>query len=253
MSIRGRPKQINSFCWVLPITLILSGGNSLAAADTSDDFYSSIGARPISSTANPSDTDTEGGYCEKCHEPPIADDGGKLLRRVQGVAKAIGGLFLNNTLSCAQKAPLKAAKRVAPHRSFSIGTCGPGVQRIIASAERAIPGFDNPPVPTSGRYPPNFIGWLRNRGWDQLDGIHNEKDAPPGTVIIFRGPGKFKDYHKQPGAGYWVGHITIKGDDGLWYTDGRTPHAHIPNRFFLAAFKPGPKQEAACEKQGGGS
>lgn len=166
-----------------------------------------------------------------------------------------------NSLSCGQRELLRLAKKVAPRRRRSIGLCGPGVQRIITATENANPGLHDFPIPStagSGRYPPNFAGWLQDRGWqdisaqvnvDAINANQENDNIPPGTVVIFRGPKDFTQYNPRRHAwhaGEWVGHITIKGDDGLWYTDGREPRAHIPNRFFEAAFIPGPEQNAAA-------
>lgn len=157
----------------------------------------------------------------------------------------------NGPLSDGQCAMLMAAKQIAPHRDYSVGLCGIGVSNIIAGVERRYPGFDNPRVPLSGRYPvatpysKGFEGFLRDRNWTP---VSNLDDAPPGTVVIFRGPYSGANYRvgNYP-AGNWVGHVTVKGDDGLWYTDGRTPVASpARNRYFKAAFMPGPSQNAAA-------
>lgn len=152
----------------------------------------------------------------------------------------------SRSLSCAQRELLAAAKRIAPMRSHSVGLCGPGVQNIIASAERHNPGFNVPPLPESNRYPPEFIPWFKKRGWTNLK-IRSAYEAPPGTVVIFRGPNRYRDYQQgMYPPGDWVGHIAIRGDDGLWYTDGRTPLPAGANRYFQAAFVPGPRQIASC-------
>jgi hypothetical protein len=149
---------------------------------------------------------------------------------------------------------LMAAKEVVPRRDHSIGLCGPSVVDMIHRAERSYRNFDHPPVPLSGRYPvatrysEGINGYLQKRNWTKLS-ITNPYDAPPGTVIIFRGPYNGSEYVQRRSypAGNWVGHVTIKGDDGFWYTDGKT---RVPsparNRYFYAAYMPGPGQNAAA-------
>ncbi|MGZ3721433.1 MAG: hypothetical protein ACXVA9_00800, partial [Bdellovibrionales bacterium] len=81
--------------------------------------------------------------------------------------------------------------------------------------------------------------------------------APPGSVLIFSGPCTPGYPHPEgtfgcgSGAGNRVGHVTIKGDaksDGrqYYYTDGRTEDPAIRHRYFVAAYIPGPSQNALC-------
>jgi hypothetical protein len=54
--------------------------------------------------------------------------------------------------------------------------------------------------------------------------------AIPGSVIVFAGPDSASylatgKYGAPPGN--WLGHVTIKGDDGFYYTDARTAEAAI--------------------------
>jgi hypothetical protein len=212
--------------------------------------------------------------CPECNKDPRID------------TSKIGGMSYpsktyKGPLSDGQCAVLASAKKKAPRRSFSAGFCGEWVQKILNDTEKTYPGFNRTPIPGAGggRYPiaTNFsegfggktdisgkqtingTGFLDRNGWTKLS-VSRPEEAPPGSVIIFRGPKDpfgYKDSRNPrnnlpayvPGmrpAGDWVGHVTIKGDDGLWYTDGRTPMASpAQDRTFVAAFMPGPEQNKA--------
>lgn len=67
-------------------------------------------------------------------------------------------------------------------------------------------------------------------------------NAPVGSVLVFAGP-RTDEYLANPGAfrgneinGSTVGHVTIKGDDGYFYTDGKTPEAAVNNRRLVGVF-----------------
>lgn len=155
--------------------------------------------------------------------------------------------------SCAEHLILTAAKKhVASeykNRPNSGGYCALGVRKSLQlSKVGKITGGLGNAIDYVRTLPPK--GFIDNRKRDP-------KTAPPGSVIVFSGP-KTAEYLRtgkfgRP-AGDWVGHVTIKGDDGYYYTDGRTAEAAIgwvrdrnvrKKRNVAAIFVPGPELVAA--------
>lgn len=123
--------------------------------------------------------------------------------------------------NCAEILILEAAKlNVAENfgnSSVSHGECALGVRTSLQRSKvgAVVGGLGNAI---------DFVDKLQVHGFID-SGILDPRMAPAGAVIVFAGPlsdkylknGKFG---KPPGD--WLGHVTIKGDDGRYYTDGRT-------------------------------
>lgn len=75
----------------------------------------------------------------------------------------------------------------------------------------------------------DFIARLKGLGFVET-GIRDVTKAPAGSVLVFGGP--YTSQYLRNGVmrkpyGNYVGHVTIKGDDGFYYTDGRTAEPAI--------------------------
>ena len=123
--------------------------------------------------------------------------------------------------SCARKKILVSAKKTVSNlfgnRGYSIGTCAYGVRRSLQASEV---GDVNAGLGNAV----DFLAQLKKRGFVD-SGVKDPNKAPAGAVIILSGP-KTQEYFRtgvmhRP-YGTYVGHVTIKGDDGFYYTDGRT-------------------------------
>lgn len=86
-------------------------------------------------------------------------------------------------------------------------------------------------------------GLLKNLGFKDIYQPGMKPDqAPTGAVLVFSGPNteaylaRGSRRNKRISAGNEVGHITIKGDDGRYYTDGRTRQPAIPRRYLAAVY-----------------
>lgn len=130
------------------------------------------------------------------------------------------------TENCVEELILAAAKRnVAARygdRTFSVGKCAAGVYYSLAAADVGIP--ENSALGNAIDY----INSLPPYGFVD-SGLRDPNTAPAGSIIVFSGPlssqylsGPNRGHYNQRGAGTWLGHVTIKGDDGRYYTDGRT-------------------------------
>lgn len=123
--------------------------------------------------------------------------------------------------NCAQRLILIAAKKNVEENfgnsSSSKGYCALGVR---TSLQLSLVGDVTGPLGNAI----DFINTLPTHGFID-SGIRDPLMAPAGAVIVLSGP-KSDEYFKtgkfaKP-PGDWLGHVTIKGDDGLFYTDGRT-------------------------------
>jgi hypothetical protein len=75
----------------------------------------------------------------------------------------------------------------------------------------------------------DYLHSLPPHGFVQAD-HRDPRSAAPGSVLVFSGPHTpqyLRDGHFGSPAGDWLGHVTIKGDDGRYYTDGRTAEPAI--------------------------
>ena len=75
----------------------------------------------------------------------------------------------------------------------------------------------------------DFIAKLKGLGFVDT-GIRDAISAPAGAVLVFGGP--YTDQYLRNGVmrkpyGNYVGHVTIKGGDGFYYTDGKTSEPAI--------------------------
>ncbi len=147
--------------------------------------------------------------------------------------------------ACYSKIILSTAKtKVAKwygNRGHSVGDCAKGVRSILGAA-----GF-NPLGALGDAYHFKRDGKLKALGFKDIyyPGMRPDQ-APPGAVLVFRGDFTLSTNGVLPprrkrrgmGAGNWVGHVTIKGDDGFYYTDGRTRSPAVPRRYLVGVYVP---------------
>lgn len=102
----------------------------------------------------------------------------------------------------------------------------------------------------------DYVNSLPPRGFVD-SGVRDPNAALPGSVVVFAGP--YSPQYLADGrygvpAGNWLGHVTIKGDDGYYYTDGRTVEPALgwdkglnieKIRVVAGVFVPGPALTAA--------
>lgn len=127
------------------------------------------------------------------------------------------------------------------NRGYSVGKCALGVRSIMTAAGM------NPIGALGDAYHWKRDGMLRRLGFKDIyyPGMRPDQ-APPGAILIFRGPLTLASNAVLPprrlrrgrGAGNWVGHVAIKGDNGFYYTDGRTSYPAVRNRVLAGVFVP---------------
>ncbi len=129
-------------------------------------------------------------------------------------------------LACAERVILLAAKKnVAAHfgnSPVSHGFCAMGVRSSLQASK--VGG-----VTDALGSAIDFLRTLRPHGFVDT-GDRDPRHVPPGSVLVFSGPrtpAYLKNGHFGRPAGDWLGHVTIKGDDGRYYTDGRTKEPAI--------------------------
>jgi hypothetical protein len=123
--------------------------------------------------------------------------------------------------ACAERLILVAAKKNVAQKygnsPESGGYCATGVRTSLElSKVGGVAGSLGNAVDFLRSLPPH--GFVDNKGRDP-------NKAPPGSVLVFSGldtPAYLNNGHYGSPAGNWLGHVTIKGDDGRYYTDGRT-------------------------------
>jgi hypothetical protein len=126
------------------------------------------------------------------------------------------------TPNCAEKIVLKAAKSVVAtkfdNRPMSVGKCAMGVRMSLEKSK--VGGITD-----SLNNAIDFLQNLKAYGFTD-SGLRDPLKAPPGAIIIFDGPDSKKylktGHYSKLRPGDYLGHVTIKGDDGYYYTDGRT-------------------------------
>ncbi len=168
------------------------------------------------------------------------------------LAAAVSGAWAASP-SCAELLILAAAKKNVAQRfgnaPESGGRCAYGVRTSLelsrvggvdAGLGNAIDYLDSLP-------PHGFVD----------SGVRDPNAAVPGSVIVFSGPYSARYLatgHYGIPAGDWLGHVTIKGDDGYYYTDGRTAEPALgwengrdveKTRVVSAVFTPDPALTAA--------
>ncbi|MGZ3653459.1 MAG: hypothetical protein ACXVB9_10585 [Bdellovibrionota bacterium] len=124
-------------------------------------------------------------------------------------------------VECAERILLLAAKKNVANQFHnsptSGGLCAMGVRTSLQSSKvGGVTGSLGNAI--------DFLRSLKPHGFVD-NGERDPKAAPAGSVLIFSGPNTPAYLHGggygKP-AGNWLGHVTIKGDDGRYYTDGRT-------------------------------
>lgn len=123
--------------------------------------------------------------------------------------------------SCAESIVLSAAKKnvkdIYKNRPYGGGVCALGVRQSLQLSR--VGGVSGPLGNAI-----DYINTMPPKGFID-SGLRDPKKAPPGSILVFSGP-KSAEYFRTgklgSPAGDWVGHVTIKGDDGYYYTDGRT-------------------------------
>lgn len=125
------------------------------------------------------------------------------------------------TSSCALKKIISAAKTDVRirwgNRPAGRGLCAKGVRLSLQRSEVG-------DIKTGLGNAIDFISRLKGFGYIDT-GIRNISKAPAGAVLVFDGP-LSKQYLRtgvmRKPYGNYVGHVTIKGNDGFYYTDGKT-------------------------------
>jgi hypothetical protein len=123
--------------------------------------------------------------------------------------------------NCAEKIILKAAKESVAskwgNRSHSHGLCALGVRYSLQHSKIGdVQGGLGNAV--------DYVSNLESHGFVD-SGLRDIDKAPAGAILVFEGantPSYFRTGHFGRPAGNWLGHVTIKGGDGFYYTDGRT-------------------------------
>lgn len=123
--------------------------------------------------------------------------------------------------TCASMKILASAKKNVAKRwgnnPTGTGACAQGVRQSLQnSGVGGISGGIGNAI--------DMVGPLKARGYVEI-GIRDATQIPAGAVMIFSGPltsSYLKNHRMSRPFGNYVGHVTIKGDDGFYYTDGRT-------------------------------
>lgn len=156
---------------------------------------------------------------------------------------------------CYGEVILKAAKenvrRRFGNRSYSGGVCAYGVRTSLQRAGVNRVGSLGDAIKYH-KQSSRHEGTLAQLGFvNEISKYKSAKNAPPGAVLVYGGP--YSDrllrnpgrYYSRSGrivrrhggsAGDYVGHVTIKGDDGRYYTDGRTRNPAIANRHLVGIY-----------------
>lgn len=128
--------------------------------------------------------------------------------------------------SCAREKVLLTAKatvkKIYGNRPNSGGYCATGVRQILVASK--VGGL------TGGIG--NAIDYQRNlKSYGYVEtGIRDVTKAPAGSVLVFDGPNTpvyLRNGTMKRPYGNYVGHVAVKGDDGFYYTDGRTAEPAI--------------------------
>lgn len=123
--------------------------------------------------------------------------------------------------NCAKTTILVAAKKnvaaVFGNRPVSRGKCALGVR--LSLQKSGVGGIEDGLGNAI-----DYLAKLKQHGYVD-SGLKDVTKAPAGAVLVFGGPKtssylRTGRYGRPPGN--WVGHVTIKGGDGFYYTDGRT-------------------------------
>jgi hypothetical protein len=132
--------------------------------------------------------------------------------------------------NCAEEKLLSAAKVAVRqnwgNRPRSGGKCAKGVRLSLQFSK-----IGDPPVTDGLGDAIDFVQNLKSHGFVD-SGIRDVRKAPAGAVIILGGPYTaeyLSTHHRRHGGGNgnYVGHVTIKGNDGFFYTDAKEDHVAI--------------------------
>ena len=139
------------------------------------------------------------------------------------VETGVGDILSQN---CARVKVLESAKKSVArnwgNRPNSGGQCALGVRQSLQLSK--VGGVNQ-----GLGHAADYINSIKKYGYVDT-GIRDLNQAPAGAVIVFSGPRTneyFRTRRMSRPYGEWVGHVAIKGDDGFYYTDGRTRDAAI--------------------------
>lgn len=162
------------------------------------------------------------------------DDAADILAATEGQARGSG-----SGLACVRAEILKAAKHVVRtnygNRSKSRGLCALGVRQALDRA-----GVNNG-AGLGHAVDYHSKGVMRRKGFVNRINQYNAQNAPPGAILVFRGPltaNYLRNGRMSRPYGNYVGHVTVKGDDGRYYTDGRTVAPAVANRTLVGVYVP---------------
>lgn len=141
-------------------------------------------------------------------------------------------------LDCYTTELVSAAKKVVRNkygnRPNSGGVCAKGVRQILDEA-----GMNNG-AGLGHAIDFHARGRLAAKGFVNRIRQYPRPDlAPPGAILVFAGP--YTSSYLSTGRmsrpyGNYVGHVTVKGDNGKYYTDGRTDYAAGRNRALVGVY-----------------
>lgn len=175
------------------------------------------------------------GECARPSKNPAKDDAGDILAKLEQQVSSVRG----GGNACVRAEILKAAKVVVRrnygNRPQSKGKCALGVRQALDRA-----GV-NGGVGLGHAIDYHAKGVMKRKGFVNKIGQYNAQNAPPGAILVFSGPAT-KNYLRtgrmSAPYGNFVGHITVKGDDNRYYTDGRTVAPAIRNRYLVGVYVP---------------
>ncbi len=139
---------------------------------------------------------------------------------------------------CYSRHLMAAAKKIVQtnysNREASGGKCALGVRECLDSAQMKKGGGLGHAIQFQSD------GHLQRLGFRKV-AVTDPVSAPVGSVLVFSGP-RTSTFLRSPASfgnnvnGSLVGHVTIRGDDGYFYTDGRTAEAAVDNRTLEGAW-----------------
>lgn len=162
------------------------------------------------------------------------DDAADILSATQDQARGVG-----KGNACVRNEILKAAKVVVRNnygnRPASRGLCALGVRQALDRA-----GVNNG-AGLGHAVDYHAKGVMKRKGFVNRINQYNAQNAPPGAILVFKGPltaNYLRNGRMSRPYGNYVGHVTIKGDDGRYYTDGRTVAPAVANRQLVGVYVP---------------
>lgn len=176
------------------------------------------------------------GRCAERAGNSARDDAADILAAAQAQAS---GSTRGGGNACVRNEILKSAKSVVRrtfgNRPASKGKCALGVRLILDHA-----GVNNG-VGLGHAIDYHAKGVMKRKGFVNKIGQYNAQNAPPGAILVFKGPNTasyLRNGRMSRPYGNYVGHVTVKGDDGRYYTDGRTVAPAIANRTLVGVYVP---------------